>query len=281
MLHLRPIEPDNVAPLFAPLHRKFIEMLRALPAEAWDRPTVAGRWRVRDVAAHLLDGDLRKLAAHRDGHVLAPDGRPPRDYGEIVALINSLNASGVRYAERLSARLLVDLLELTGNWVAEFVAALDPFAPAMFPVAWAGESSSLNWMDTGREYTERWHHQAQIRDAANIPLLLDDEWYEPLLSFSVRALPRTYASVTAAEGTRINLQIPDRDWAWCLMREQDSWRLYRGLADGASATVRIRRPDAWRLFYNAVAPQGAPSIVEVDGDRELGMHFIHARSVMV
>jgi hypothetical protein len=30
-------------------------------------------------------------------------------------------------------------------------------------VAWAGEAESTNLFDTAREYTERWHHDMQIR----------------------------------------------------------------------------------------------------------------------
>ena len=33
----------------------------------WDRPTACALWSVRDIAAHLLDDDLRRLSFHRDG----------------------------------------------------------------------------------------------------------------------------------------------------------------------------------------------------------------------
>ena len=275
------MERVNVAPLFAPLHRELVATLRSFGADAWMRPTVAGRWRVRDVAAHLLDGDIRKLAAHRDGHLLAANGHAPQTYAEVLALINSLNATGVSYGERLSARLLVELLEITGQWVAEFVEGLDPAAMALFPVAWADESQSQNWMDTGREYTERWHHQMQIREATGAPLLLGAEWYYPLLSFSVRSLPRAYQPVVAEEGTAVNLQISEREWSWCLVRERDRWRLYEGAVRAPAATVRISAEDAWRVFYNAVDRDRGQSMLQIDGDRELGLHLLRARSVMV
>lgn len=268
----------DVSPLFAPLHRELILLLRSLPDDAWHRPTVAGKWRVRDVAAHLLDGMLRKLSAHRDGHLLRAGDQPPRTYGDVVALINSLNATGVAYGGRLSTRVLTDLLEITGAQLADFVLTLDPNAPALFPVAWAGETESRNWMDTGREYTEHWHHQMQIREAAGAPLLLDDVWYEPLLSFSVRALPRTYAGVRAAEGTSINIRIDDRPWSWSLVREAEAWRLYNGAVAHPATSIRIARNDAWRLFYNAPAGE---SILQIEGDRQLGLHLMAARSVMV
>ena len=171
-MSLEPLGPQYVQHLFAPLHAELIALLRGLSADDWDRPTLAPRWRVRDVVAHLIDGALRKLAAHRDGHVLAI-GKPPETYGEVVTLINDLNASGVAYGNRLSARLLTDLADVTGQWLSSFVESLDPHTDALFAVAWAGEERSENWMDTGREYTERWHHQAQIREATNAFPLLD------------------------------------------------------------------------------------------------------------
>ena len=275
------MERVDVAPLFAPLHRELIQLLRSLSGDAWDRPTVAGKWRVRDVAAHLLDGMLRKLAAHRDGHHLRTGDQPPRTYDDVVALINALNATGVAYGERFSTRLLTDLLDVTGKWLADFVLTLDPAAPALFPVSWAGETESQNWMDTGREYTEHWHHQMQIREAAGAPLLLDDVWYEPLLSFSVRALPRTYANVPANEGTSINLHIDGRTWAWCLLREAEAWRLYGSSSGDPATTIRIAPNDAWRLFYNALDAPADESILRIEGDRALGLRLLAARSVMV
>ncbi|HYO78652.1 MAG TPA: maleylpyruvate isomerase N-terminal domain-containing protein, partial [Thermoanaerobaculia bacterium] len=278
---LQPMQSRNVAPLFAGLHRELIATLRQLDAAAWNRPTVAGEWRVRDVAGHLLDGDLRNLSAHRDSHLLAPDS-PPRTYEDVVALINSLNASGVSYAARLSPQLLVALLDVTGRWVSEFIEALDPFAPALFPVAWAGEMESQNWMDTGREYTERWHHQMQIRDAVGAPLLLSDEWYEPLLDFSVRALPRAYRDVAAPDGTALTLNVGGDDaLAWSIVRHEDGWRLYQGYSSDAAATVRISRDHAWRLFYNAMKGEEAAAAMEVSGDHALAAHLLAVRSVMV
>lgn len=262
----------DTAPLFAPLHRELIDLLRGVSADDWLRPTVAGTWRVRDVAAHLLDGDLRKLAAHRDGHMLASEGQ----YPDVVTLINSLNASGVSYATRLSPRLLIDLLDITGRWVSELTERLDPSAIALFPVAWAGEDESRNWMDTGREYTERWHHQMQIRDAVGAPLLLDDKWYEPLLAYSALSLPRAYAAVSAPVGTCVNVEIADSPWSWHLVRDPHAWSLHEGPAAHPAATVRLERTTAWRLFYNA---DGA--VVSIEGPRELGEPVLTARSVMV
>src|SRR6476620_3907090 len=98
-------------------------LLRSLEPAMWDRPTVAGHWRVRDIVAHLLDVDLRRLAICRDGHQVAPD-KPIASDRDLVRFINQLNAGGVAYGARLSGRLLIDLLAVTGGWVADYFSAL-------------------------------------------------------------------------------------------------------------------------------------------------------------
>jgi uncharacterized protein (TIGR03083 family) len=278
---LERLQPRYVADLFAPLYSELITLLRGLEPADWERPTVAGTWRVRDVAAHLLDGALRKLSVYRDGHLLAPD-RPIRSYGDLVGLINDLNAGGVAYGQRLSPRLLTDLLEMAGRWMAELAEGLDPHAPAIFSVAWAGESQSENWMDTGREYTEVWHHQMQIRDAVGAPGLLDGRWMLPLLDFSVRALPHAYAETEAPDGASLALIVPGEDrWAWTLVREGGRWELYRGESGQATTTVTVEPAAAWRLLYNALPPERARDEIKVQGDEALVEPLIRARSVMV
>lgn len=266
---MEPLGPRNVAALLAPLHEELMALLRALDAAQWMRPTVAGAWRVRDIAAHILDTQLRKLSAHRDGQTFdAADD-------DVLRLINRLNATGVEYARRLSTRLLTELLAVSGPEVAEFLASVEPHAPAPFSVAWAGEAQSENWMDIGRDYTEWWHHQMQIRDAVGAPpVLLDERWLEPLLDFSVRALPHAYRAVSAPDGTTITLRVGEL--AWTLQRESPRWRLYRGVPKEATTIIGLTPDASWRLFYNA--PFARPSI---DGDAALAEPLLTTRSVMV
>ena len=197
---MQPLTPTLTAPLFRGLADELVALLRSLDAADWDRPTVAGDWRVRDVAAHLLDGDLRKLSFHRDGHPPPAPAVPISSERELTAYINQLNASGVEVARRLSPRLLTRLLAVSGPEVATFVESLDPQGQALFPVAWAGEDVSLNWMDTGREYTERWHHQQQIREATGRPGLAAPQWLRPVLEISLRALPHAYRARRRGRG---------------------------------------------------------------------------------
>lgn len=271
----------DVSPLLAPLHRQLVALLRALAPEQWERPTVAGAWRVRDVVAHLLDGDLRRISAHRDGH---QPGGPLSTYEEVLARINAQNATAVEWGRRLSPRVLTDLVDVAGLWAAEFVAGVDPHAPALWGVAWAGEEESEHWMDVGREYTERWHHQMQIRDAVGAPpLLLERAWLLPLLDFSVRALPRAYAALEAPAGTAIALRIGEDSWS--LVRDDSAeWELFSGAAADAQATLRIAPDAAWRLWFNAfhaLPAEEARAAVVIEGDAALAMPLFGARAVMV
>lgn len=278
---MQPLAPLYTAHLFPPLHAELITLLQGLAPEDWERPTIAGPWRVRDVAAHLLDVDLRKLSVNRDGHLTPPD-EPIGGYGDLVRFLNRLNADWVAAARRLSPRVLVELLAVTGPAVSELVASLPPQEPALFSVAWAGEERSENWFDVGRDYTERWHHQMQIRDAAGAPLLLERRWLHPLLDLSVRALPRAYESVKAEEGAAVVFEVIDReDAVWSVIREGGSWRIRQGAAPGPTATLRADADTAWRLLYNALPPTAALERISVEGDAALAEPFLSTRSVMV
>jgi hypothetical protein len=137
-------------------------------------------------------------------------------------------------------------------------------------------------MDTGREFTERWHHQMQIRLAAGQPLLMDVSWFHPLLEISVRALRKAYSEVTAAPNTAVALQVDGDDrWRWSIVRGVDGWELWRGLASGAAATVRLGPDDAWRVFYHAVTPADAVARARIEGNAALTAPLFTARAVMV
>jgi uncharacterized protein (TIGR03083 family) len=278
---MEPLTVIHTAELFPGLHAELISLLRGLDDADWLKPTVAGAWRVRDVAAHLMDGDLRKLSAGRDGLQLPPDG-PAASFADIVGLINRANASGVAYAQRLSPRVITDLLEVTGRWVAEYVAALPPHGDALYSVAWAGEMRSENWMHTGREYTERWHHQAQIRDAVGAPGLLQHCWLHPLLDLSVRAFPRACEGVNAAPGTAVVFQVDaEGENTWSVVRDASGWQVLRGAADDAATHVRTDADTAWRILYHALSPDAARARVSITGDAALAEPMLRARSVMV
>jgi hypothetical protein len=105
---------------------------------------------------------------------------------------------------------LIDLMTAACDQSADFHEALDPFATAAFNVSWAGEQVSLNWFDTARELTERWHHQQQIRLATNRPGIMTRDLYHPVLDCFVRGLPQYLPAYRCA--SRDNNYIGDFRW---------------------------------------------------------------------
>lgn len=278
---MEPLSPIYTAGLFPGLHAELIGLLRGLGKNDWTRPTVAPAWRVRDVVGHLLDIDLRKLSGGRDRYRWSPGGAPS-SYVDVVAFINAANAGGVSFAERLSPRVMIDLLEVTGQWVSSYMTSLDPDGQADLSVLWAGEDCSTNLMDTGREYTERWHHQMQIRDATGARGLFERRWLYPVLDLSVRAFPRAYGDVTAAVGTTVVFEVDD-DGAnvWSLAREHSGWVVMRGRSAHPAARVRSDPDTAWKFLFNALPVDQARRRLTISGDRMLAEAMLAARAVMV
>ncbi|GAC1595295.1 MAG: hypothetical protein NVS3B25_18830 [Hymenobacter sp.] len=221
-------QPDPIftLPLFPELDRLLLELLRSLTPADWQRPTLVRHWTVKDVAAHLLDGNLHTLSMLRDGYF----GEAPDDasYPGLVAYLNGLNADWVRAARRLSPVVLIDWLAQSGAEYTAYVGTLDPWALAAWPVAWAGETESRNWFHLARDYTEKWHHQQQIREAVGQPApLLTRELFRPFIETLLRGLPHAYRQVAAPVRTREQLRIRQepKGGAWELERIAEGWRL--------------------------------------------------------
>src|SRR5207247_10090285 len=110
------------------------------------------------------------------------DASPARaSTADLAAFINRLNCEGVTVYRRLSPVVLIGLLEAATKSLAEYHASRDPYAIAPYGVSWAGEQKSPNWFDTAREFTERWHHQQQIRLAARRCGIMTCALYHPVL----------------------------------------------------------------------------------------------------
>jgi uncharacterized protein (TIGR03083 family) len=279
MPELKPLPPILTAHLFPVIERKLLELLRSLSLEDWERQTVSPRWKVKDVAAHLLDTQLRKLSLARDGYVAEqPDIRSPRD---LAAFINGMNEEGVRTYRRLSPAVLIDMMELASRQSAAYHQSLDPFAPAMFGVSWAGEQQSLNWFDTAREFTERWHHQQQIRMAVNCPGIMTRELYHPVLDCFMRALPFSYRNLSAEAETLLRFNVAGEcGGSWFLLRDDRAWQLVAEPHGKKRSEVTIPQEIAWRIFTKGIDRASAAAQIGVEGDRDLGLHVLSTIAIV-
>ncbi len=271
--------PIHTIHLFPKLNEKLIELLRSLTPEEWSKPTLAKQWTVKDIATHLLDINLRVISQMRDHYV----GEPPtkiESYRDLVDYLNRLNADWVKATKRLSPGVLIELLEITGKEHHEQLNKLDPFKPALFAVSWAGQTESPNWFHIAREYTEKWHHQQQIREAVGKPGIMTKEFYSPLIETFMQALPYTYRNTKAENGTCIRVSITSEiGGTWYLQKETAGWRMTN---EGCVVNTEIFiDPDtAWKLFTKGLSPADAEKRIQFGGDFSLGKPVLSMLAVM-
>jgi len=271
--------PILCAHLLRRVDKELIDLLHSLTSGEWDIQTIAPSWKVRDVAAHLLDTVLRKLSVVRDScNVEAVEIRSPQD---VITLVNRLNQEGVTVYRRLSLPVLIDLMQLACQQSACFHESLDPFAPAAFAVSWAGEEKSLNWFDTARELTERWHHQQQIRLATNRPGIMVPDLYHPVLDCFLRGLPYLYRDVEAAVGTVLLLEISGEcGGRWFLSRGSTGWHFVTEPLAELAFRVTIPQALAWRLFTKGIDRESARAQLKIEGDPSLGVKVLSLTAIV-
>ncbi|HEY4358775.1 MAG TPA: maleylpyruvate isomerase N-terminal domain-containing protein [Acidobacteriaceae bacterium] len=256
------------AGLIRQVDQRLIDLLTSLDAAEWDLPTVAPQWRVRDVAAHLLDTAVRKLSGGRDK--CRVENVNVTTHEEVIVLVDRLNREGVTVYRRLSPQLLIQLMQLVCSQTADFYESLDPLAPNALGVSWAGEMRSFVWFDNARELTERWHHQEQIRLATNRPGIMTPDLYHPVLDTFLRGLPHAYRSVQAPAGTAVLVEISgDCGGHWCLVRQQDSWSFTNELPDVIAAHIVVPQSIAWRLFTKGIDRASARAQITISGDQAI------------
>jgi len=274
---MQPAGPIETIHLFPAVRRELLALLRGLTPQEWARPATP-KWTVKDVALHLLGGEIGILSRRRDA--FPPPGANIQGWADLVALINQLNADWLHATRRISPRVLCDLLEFTAPQAESYFASLDPQALNV-PVDWAGPGPAPVWLDVAREYTERWHHQQQIRDAVGKPGLKERRYFAPVLDAFVRALPWNYREVAAPDGTTVQLTISgEAGGTWCLHREGGAWKLYASAAEKPSAALTLDPEDAWRLFTRGRSKEDVRQRARCEGDARLAEQTLEMISII-
>jgi uncharacterized protein (TIGR03083 family) len=270
--------PIHTLHLIHKLDEKLVALLRALKPEDWEKPTLARQWNVKDVAAHLLDGNIRGTSmlgynffGERPGEI--------QTYQDLVNFLNQLNADWVKAMKRVSPQVLIELLEVTGKQYYQALAALPPFEPALFSVAWAGQSESPNWFHIAREYTEKWHHQQQIREAVGMQGIMTKEFFLPLMDTFMLALPHAYRHTEAPAGTGIRITVTEAGGEWKLLRQKNTWKLTQKMEE-PTAEILLDPATAWKLFTRGLPPEEARQRIQLEGRHELGEPILSMLTVM-
>ncbi len=283
--YLMPLPPILVADLFPEVSNRLVALLRSLAPDEWHLPTVSSRRTVKDIASHLLDGSLRRLSMQRDGYRPADGRSQPRTGEPLLDFLNRLNDEWETGTRRLSPRVLTDLIDWADAQLADLFRSLDPHGPAIFPVAWAGEERSANWMDVAREYTEKWHHTQQIFEATRRPsTILNRRLGHPCLDTFMQALPLTFEAVAAVRGSSVALRVTgEAGGQWQVVRREGGWEQVAESLRSPTATVTMDQDTAWKLVTKrrnrAAVIQQFPQI-QIAGDVALGQHVLDMVSVM-
>ena len=288
---LRPATRVDVRQVMEQERAEFVRLLRSLTDEDRDKPTVCEEWTVGDLAVHLLGDDLSFLSRNRDARrnedldstTGGAGSAGPREQ-QWDAFVEALDAHNNRWVEAgrfLSARLVAELLEFTGPKVAEFLESADSSTPGEV-VSWAGPDPAPWWLVGAREFTERWVHHQQIRDAIGQPGLNGPSFVAPILASAMHGVPRAFNGVEAPEDTTIAIDVTGRaGFSWAVRRDADGWKLYEGLTREAATRLTLDQDTAWRFLMGLMGVDETRGKVTVEGDEGLAEPFFGAVSAIV
>ena len=256
--------------LFPELSSHLIKLLKNLKDDEWTKPTCIPGRNVKDLASHILDAScLRRLSSQRDGYI----GENPNinSYSDLINFIQKMAADWTVATKRLSPKILISLLEIYEKEVYDFFKSLDPKKPAFWPVAWAGEEESSNWFDIARDYTEKWHHQMQIREAiGNTSDIFTPKFVKPVYETFMKALSFTYMDMPAENGSLIVVHIKGNCGGhWFLYRNQNKWEVSAGDRGQVKTEITIDDNIAWKLFTNSIK-KDKRFYLRIKGDIKLG-----------
>lgn len=253
---------------------ELVAFLRRLSSSQWRSPTACEGWSVHDIALHLLGNDFGRTSA-----VSLTSREGTEAFAALAAVIEESNEAWVRSARRIGPELLPDLLTITGSRVDDAFASTDLHEPGV-AVVWTGTGPSPAWLDIAREYTERWVHQAQIREAVGEGPLLAREWLEPVLDTFMRCLPRAFDEVTAPVGSSVAVDVTGAAGGrWWVERDVDRWRL-KSPRQGPDASVEVPDDVMWRLLARLGDADAARRSARVSGVVALANTALSAVAVM-
>jgi uncharacterized protein (TIGR03083 family) len=247
------------------VNQALLELIDGLDADDWNRQTVHKDRTVKDLTAHLLHGSIRRVSGMRDGY-RPPAARIFSTAEELTRFIQQDNRAFMNAMSRVSPQVI---RELIGRYDPELVALFEALKPdaSGLGVVWAGEWQSQNWFDVAREYTEKWHHQQQLRDATGRPPLYDPTMIVPALETFARGLPFAYRGLQAPSGTVISIAVgPPATIAWSLRRTDDAWSLWAGADRNPNTSIIISADVLWRVWTKGLSPSEARGDAQISGN---------------
>jgi uncharacterized protein (TIGR03083 family) len=256
----------DVRPLFPRERHAMLDLLGALSPADWAMPTVCPGWDVHDVVGHVLNDYMRRVSGSRDGY----GGAIFADDETLPGYLARTNEEFVRASRQLSPQLMIELLDHLGPRLDAVWAAQDLQAAADLNVSWAAtDIDSPAWLDIGREYTEFWVHQQQVRDAVCVPGATEPDLMAPVLDVFARGLPHALRMHDRPEGSTAHLEVSGpAGGRWGVVRHDRRWQMAEPLGEPA-ARVSMDQDTFWRLATRGITVQQARQRSTASGDAEL------------
>ncbi len=260
--------PLDLTPCLRPERATLLDLLRDLTDEEWAAPTECPAWSVKGLALHVLGDDLSLLTRQRDASTdsltLFAEDHPGFTFRQLLDGFNEHWVSGARF---FSVPLLVELLDLAGQWSADFYETVGLETVSGEPVQFfATFELSPYWQVIAREYAERVIHQSQIRRALGRPdldgplLTAAAEVHAHLLAAWARDFaPGAASTITFAAGSA---------GAWTLTRGPDAWVVRPGAGD-ADATLTVADDAVARFVGRGLDAPDLEAVVAFGGDADL------------
>jgi len=274
----------KVLDIYPALLDELLDTLQSLSESKWESKTLLPSWRIKDIAAHIASGAIRKLSAIRNNE--PSEVSEPMDYESLVTRINENNEKWVGLLRNLHFSLIIDLLtRYYGELIEEFK-IMDPYATAVHGVAWAGELKSENWFDIAREYTELWHHQMQIKNAIGDAALLGDEYYKPFIDTCFRALPYHFRKMGEQIDFDLLIEIAGMNGGkYLLLCENSIFRIKENEepenTQDINTSIHVTKDVLWKLLTNAAELEEIKDGISIDGNYEIGAHFGKMTCIMI
>jgi uncharacterized protein (TIGR03083 family) len=196
-----------VLDVYRPERRSLLDLLNGLTLDDWRRPTECPSYSVKGIATHILGDDLSLLSRQRDGAESGLVSLAREMTGsDFRTLLDAFNDRWVATAAFVSNALLIELLQLTGEWTALFYEGVDPNAQGEAVGIFGAKRGTASpfWQAVAREYLERWTHHSQIRRAMSFSSVSERRFLVPGIE-------------VAAAVTRLEPGVPsDPNEAWAL-----------------------------------------------------------------
>jgi uncharacterized protein (TIGR03083 family) len=257
----------NAVPWLREERGSFLALLDGLADDDWQHETECPGWTVHGIALHVLGNDLSLLSRQRDA---SPSGLIPvaqrRGARDLAGLLDVFNQEWVSAASFLSPRLVIELLELTGDWTAEWFDKV-PGDRLGEPVPWMGPEPAPYFLVAAREYVERWVHHHQIARATDSKRP-DDATTLHAVEALAPGFPRLLAPLHAPDDAIVGVTVLDRSWT--LSGPGGGWAVQSGQPASSTAEIALVAPDiAARAFSRGLTASEMTEAVEARGDAEL------------